>query len=211
MENNNKECNQIDVTSKINPVIYLSLNINDALNHYRILKNFNYPAAVVDKFCEDFYKFYKKHILTCDYFINSSNLLNKRTIIKDADNDYAPEKIASSFLKTTYNQNKWLIDLIKSWPYFTDLSDIDLAALIHKSQFIAFAFKISEFKVNGECYSVFEDNIWHSRKVMIKYYGYETTQKSFQIHDKINELRLTEKERALFYPFILTQCDSKLF
>ena len=134
----------------------------------------------------------------------NSNNSSRKTSRRTSRND-------SLQIKTTYNQNKWLIDLIKSWPYFTDLSDIDLAALIHKSQFIAFAFKISEFKVNGECYSVFEDNIWHSRKVMIKYYGYETTQKSFQIHDKINELRLTEKERALFYPFILTQCDSKLF
>lgn len=208
---NSKNVERLDESdlevARIDHVVSLSVNLQNALDNHRLLNGFKFSQVTIDKIRDDFYKFYKKHILKCNYFISSSNLLNKRIIIREDQNEHTSEVIKNSFARTFYFQNKWLIDLVKDWPFFSNLSDVDFTALIHKSQFLAFAFKITEFKVGGECYSVFEDNVWHSKKLMIKHFGLQTTERSFQVHNNLNELKLTEKERALFYPFIMSQCN----
>lgn len=181
------------------------------ITQHKLVNNLQFSDSLVDKIRLNYCEFYKQHILNCSLFTNSLNLRNNHIMILNKVEHLNAVNVKPSVIKTITNHNKWMIDLVKTLPFFVYLSDSDFMQVIYKSQILTFAFKIAEFKTDYESYLLYEDNIWYSRKLMLKLLGDQGTSQSFELFKKINAFKMNERERALFYLYILCECDGILF
>lgn len=192
-------------------VCVLLSDISDMIHQNSVLHSSLF-AIQMNSFRYSLYEFYQKHILTCDTFVHSIKLKeNDRQLANTVQRSFSLEQVLPSLYKATVEHNQWLIDLIKCLPYFSDLNDHDIATLIFYGQVVSMSFKYSQFVKQNEVYAVVGNgSFWLSRSNAEILAGKQVTDFVIENHQKIANLKLTERERALIYPYLLSRCDSKI-
>ena len=198
---------QIDcIGTKFDSIIYLSSDIDNVLKEQKSKRTL-ISNEYIDFLRDKIQKFYKDHILRCEFYSNSRNKFTNRNSITEQDTKTTVEDIHRNIKQTICTHNKWLIDYVKNMPFFKSLNDVDFATITYFGQFIVFALKAAQFKSNEKCYSIIANDMWFSRERMNMFLGELSSNMLMSLHQSINKLNLTERETALLYLFILTQCD----
>lgn len=156
---------------------------------------------------EIFFQFYQEHFLASEYNINSMMLYNNTEKTSEFKKLFTLDEIKPCIVETNYHHNKWLINLVKDFPFFKELNDHDLSTMIYHGQIATYSFKLTQFIKNDESYAVLENNVWFSRSVIECLVGKATAEALFRNHNVIRSLNLTIKEKALIFPYLLSQCD----
>lgn len=135
------------------------------------------------------------------------NIYNNTEKTSEFKKLFTLDEIKPCIVETNYHHNKWLINLVKDFPFFKELNDHDLSTMIYHGQIATYSFKLTQFIKNDESYAVLENNVWFSRSVIECLVGKAAAEALFRNHNVIRSLNLTNKEKALIFPYLLSQCD----
>lgn len=157
------------------------------------------------------FQIYKDHIKN-SFVINSAkeSLKNKNYVDSSVEN-VTYEDLLKGFIIMITEYSKWLTKLAKNLPGLNQLNEDEFIKIINSGSLISLGFHIHDFYVSNECYLVTPNGFQSSRSRMNFYLGVRNTMLIFLLHQKIDELNLTEYEKSLYYPFILMTFNSKLF
>lgn len=183
----------------------------DILNEYRYMFKTNSQDDFLDFLRDNLSDFYLNHLKQCEFYSKSMNFYKNKIVLVEKKDDLKFVELHSALMQTICIHNKWLIDLVKTQPFFVDLTDHDFAQIIFQSQVVAFGFKMTEFRDESESYSVFDQNLHFNKDKMGITYGYDITNVSLRIQYNMNQLKLTPRERGLLLVFILCNCNGELF
>lgn len=101
---------------------------------------------------------------------------------------------------------KWLVKLARDLPGFDKFNTEDLSILVHCAVGLTYAFEANQFYIGDECWNISHNKIRCTRK-RLNQLGKFDTHLMFELHKTLNELNLTETERILFYPLILSSAN----
>jgi hypothetical protein len=95
-------------------------------------------------------------------------------------------------------------DFLKQVPGFGEMSNEELTHVIKSGMMNFHVITVSPMIKNGESYMVFENGINLSRKWLNKMRGKEKTDLKIQAAEGLNELNITDREKALLLVYMYT-------
>ena len=108
---------QIDcIGTKFDSIIYLSSDIDNVLKEQKSKRTL-ISKEYIDFLRDKIQKFYKDHILRCEFYSNSRNKFTNRNSITEQDTKTPLEDIHRNIKQTICTHNKWLIDYVKNMPF----------------------------------------------------------------------------------------------
>jgi hypothetical protein len=131
------------------------------------------------------------------------------TVTSDSDNHDSDHQLTltdiwDGLLESIPLLVKELISMVKQLPGLNELQPSDLMCIINNRLIDFYLLKVSPFHINGDSYMELPNNIRYSRRWMIKVIGKEMTDAIYSFSQDFNELRMTKREIALLYPYLLT-------
>lgn len=150
------------------------------------------------------YHLYKIHIKE-SILLNNGREKLRNTIFT---NENVPvEKLFEAAVSIISCYSKWLTNFAKELPGFNNLKSNDLMKMISNAFILKVYLQLSEFYRGEESYIISPNNVFLSRARMNTAFGEFTTTASFLVVAKLGQLKLTEKETSLYYPFALCCCN----
>lgn len=95
----------------------------------------------------------------------------------------------------------------KEMPGINELTQNDFSAILNNKLFEMFIIIHSKYFIDGESYLRLSNDVHYSRYWMNKVKGVKKTQATFELAEMLNEANMTEKERALLLPLMMTTCE----
>ncbi|RMZ98622.1 nuclear receptor subfamily 1 group D member 1-like, partial [Brachionus plicatilis] len=117
------------------------------------------------------------------------------------------KQVWDGLLESIPAQVKSLIGICRDTPGLNELAQKDLTNLVNNRLFDYFLLKHSPLFINGESYLMLPNMIQYTRTWMLRIIGQEMVETIFRFAEEFNSLKMTNKEIALMYPFVLTMPD----
>lgn len=99
----------------------------------------------------------------------------------------------------------------KEMPGINELTQNDFSAILNNKLFEMFIIIHSKYFIDGESYLRLSNDVHYSRYWMNKVKGVKKTEATFELAEMLNEANMTEKERALLLPLMMTTCGKLTF
>lgn len=164
-----------------NFIIYISLLKNKAYQTY----NLNIvKSSILNN--------HHKRLLSGDY-IKLTEYVDQRTVW-------------NCFLNSQTEFLAWLTEYARQLPGFDKFDAEDFQTIVDSSLTLLLGVQISEFVQEHENYAIFQ-HIQLCRKRMWVLFGKMFTSLLIEFHRDLNNLKLTDYELSLFYPFALLSCN----
>lgn len=147
---------------------------------------------------------------TFDY--ESIEKMNEKVINKKyIDENVTADDVWSGLLPSIAESTKWLTHFAQQLPGFDKFDLEDFSFLVHGGVLPLHTLKYNTFYRNNENYTILKNNVIYNKKNVNLLFGKNLSDLVFLFFKKARSLNLTEREFALFHPFILLSCDSKFF
>lgn len=153
------------------------------------------------------YQIYLEHNEKVDKLLERASILINQHITRFDGWDADLNDVWDGLLESIPIQVKNLITICKNIPGLNELTQVDLTNLVNNRLFDYFLIKHSPLLINGESYMMLPNQIQYTRKWMLRIIGEEMVDTMFDFANEFNSLKMTTKEIALMYPFILTVPD----
>ena len=136
------------------------------------------------------------------------NIKAARELVKKNTTDFQREDITKEialdcFMNYMKNYGPILVSYVKSMPGFNNININDLSTVIKENLPVVNAFRITDLYINDECYLIV-NNVQLSKKWTLQFFGPTMCESIFKFHKNLNELRLSNYEKALLIPIIIT-------
>ncbi|CAF1073998.1 unnamed protein product [Brachionus calyciflorus] len=153
------------------------------------------------------YQIYLEHNEKVDNLLERAYVLINHGVKNFEGFDAHLNDVWDGLLESIPIQVKNLIDLCKEIPGLNELGQKDLTNLVNNRLFDYFLIKHSPLFINGESYMMLPNKIQYSRYWMKRVISNDMIESMFKFADEFNSLKMTTKEVALMYPFVLTVPD----
>nr|ASL70536.1 nuclear receptor [Brachionus calyciflorus] len=153
------------------------------------------------------YQIYLEHNEKVDKLLERAYVLINHGVKNFEGFDAHLNDVWDGLLESIPIQVKNLIDLCKEIPGLNELGQKDLTNLVNNRLFDYFLIKHSPLFINGESYMMLPNKIQYSRYWMKRVISNDMIESMFKFADEFNSLKMTTKEVALMYPFVLTVPD----
>nr|ASL70502.1 nuclear receptor [Brachionus rotundiformis] len=195
------------------PLINL-IKFHTPFKNSKIVANLNHSSALDDTYhiiasllSDKIYQIYVVHNEPVEKLLDrASHLINSQVSLFDGWNANL-KQVWDGLLESIPAQVKNLITMCKEIPGLNELCQNDLTNLVNNRLFDYFLIKHSPLFINGESYLMLPNMIQYTRKWMLRIIGAEMVDIIFKFAHEFNSLKMTTKEMALLYPFVLTIPD----
>jgi hypothetical protein len=137
-------------------------------------------------------------------------MLTDKNIKIFSGSDASKEEAWSCYLTNIQHHIKSYIKFSKELPGLNYLTIRDFNAILNDNLPILFGLKITKLYTDKEGYFMMGD-IQLTRKWLTKFFGKTMCECIFEFHRQIKNLKLTDQELALLFPFILTSLGINSF
>ena len=183
-----------------------SLNSNNLFGLIQSLDNdFIKMTLLRDKV----FQIYQKHIKISTLINNSRELFRTKNYVDSSSERFSLEEFLNGVSLTISTYSKWLTKFVKELPGFSELSDDDLKQIILRGFMTTVSLQLNEFFLEKDTIFIMPNGYLMSKDPMNIAFGVNNSTVSFVLHSCLKKLDLTDKERSLIYPFILTHENSK--
>lgn len=155
------------------------------------------------------FQVYKKHIKNSLIINNSYERLKNNDYVSSKEENLSMDTFLEGVAQIISVYSKWLTRFAKELPGFGDLDEDDFKKILLSAFMPTIALQMNEFYLESNTIFITPNGIQMDKTRMDNAFGVFNSNLSFIIHSILKELNLTEKERSLFYPFILTNVNCK--
>lgn len=158
------------------------------------------------------YQLYNTHSEdTLVSYERAKKLVEKGTsVFGENSPDTTLEKVRANLIQSIPGFVKSVILFAKEVPGLNELNETDFATIINNKLFDFFVIMNSILFINGESYLYLPNNVHYSRYWLNKIKGKATTDALFEFVTELNELGLTNKEKALLIVLVFTMPDLEI-
>lgn len=195
------------------PIINL-IKFHTPFKNSKIVANLNHSGSFDDTYhivssllSDKIYQIYIEHNRPVENLLERAwCLLGSQMNVFDGW-DASVKHVWDGLLESIPTQVKNLIYMCKEIPGLNELCQKDLTNLVNNRLFDYFLIKHASLFINGESFLMLPNKIQYTRSWMLKIIGTEMVDSIFHFAQEFNALKLTSKEIALMYPFVLTMPD----
>jgi hypothetical protein len=163
-------------------------------------ENFLVLLAIIRDKC---YQLYNQFTKSNQKLYERAKELIKNKVTEFEGRNARKEDVYAKFLNQMTIHVKEYLLYTQDLPGFNKIAVEDLNA-IHKENVAAmFTLKFHKLHINGECYFM-ADDIQITRKWSEEIAGVKASDFVFEFHQKLSDLKLTDQEMSLIFPFIIT-------
>lgn len=209
-------CNEktnIQLSSFEHPIINL-IKFHTPFKNSKIVANLNHSGSFDDTYhivssllSDKIYQIYIDHNKPVENLLERAwCLLGNQVNVFEGWNA-SVKQVWDGLLESIPTQVKNLIFICKEIPGLNELCQKDLTNLVNNRLFDYFLIKHASLFINGESFLMLPNKIQYTRNWMLKIIGHEMVNSIFKFAEEFNALKLTSKEMALMYPFVLTMPD----
>ena len=154
-------------------------------------------------------------------YLEKSNLIYKRVLeclkrmdaegaeayVQEADfefNNGTTETIWDGLISSLPEYVMQTFYFCKELPGINELDQKDFSEILNNKLYEIFILVHSKFFINGESYLRLSNNVHYSRRWMTKVKGQRKTLATFELAETLEQFEMTDKERAILLPLIIT-------
>jgi hypothetical protein len=195
MDSNIGVLKQSDIIPK---TYFTSSYINNSNESFLVL------LAIIRDKC---YQLYNQLTKPFDQMYERAKELIRNKVTDFEGRNASKEDVYAKFLNVMTIHVKEYLLYTKDLPGFSKICINDLNAIHAENMAPMFTLKFHKLHINGECY-LMADDIQITRKWSNEIAGIKATDFVFDFHQKLSDLKLTDQEMSLIFPFIMTSTGS---
>lgn len=153
------------------------------------------------------YQLYREHNEKVEILFDRAIKLINLGVKVFEGHDAHVKDVWDGLLESIPTSVKCLISFAKEIPGINELNQTDFTNLVNNRIFDYFIIKHAPLFINGESYLMLPNQIQYTRSWMERIIGKEMVDSMFKFAEEFNLLKMTSKEIALMYPFVLTVPD----
>nr|ASL70613.1 nuclear receptor [Brachionus koreanus] len=208
------KCKSIEDKISIDHPLISLIKFHTPFKNSKIVATLNYSSSFDDTYhivssllSDKIYQIHIEHNDPVEKLLDRASLLINAQVSEFIGCNATVKEVWDGLLQSIPAQVKSLICLCKEIPGLNELCQKDLTNLVNNRLFDYFLIKHAPLFINGESYLMLPNKIQYTKSWMLRIIGREMVDTIFQFAHEFNSLKMTAKEIALMYPFVLTMSD----
>lgn len=207
-----------NIVNNLSPFNLMNVNINSKFLHMYMCKTHYDPyfQVICSVLNDKIYQLYNEHVSKPNIIYNKLQKVLKQkaadgeNYVQDPDfplHNGSLELIWNGLIESLPEYVQSTFYFCKEMPGINELTQKDFSAILNNKLFEMFIIIHSKYFIDGESYLRLSNDTHYSRYWMNKVKGKKKTDATFELAEMLNEVQMTEKERALLLPLMMTTCE----
>lgn len=207
-----------NIVNNLSPFNLMNVNINSKFLHMYMCRTHYDPyfQVICSVLNDKIYQLYNEHVSKPNviYYKLQKVLKQKaadgENYVQDPDfplDNGSLELIWNGLIESLPEYVQSTFYFCKEMPGINELTQKDFSAILNNKLFEMFIIIHSKYFIDGESYLRLSNDTHYSRYWMNKVKGKKKTDATFELAEMLNEAQMTEKERALLLPLMMTTCE----